>query len=84
MPPSRRQLYDTRAVETTSYALLVQLIRNGVTIDAEKMVLWLNTMRMNDGGFSTTTVRGGGLVLTRNCIIRLSLPLSAGYCLGPE
>ena len=55
------QLYDTRAVETTAYGLLAYLIRDGVNIDQEKMVLWLNTMRMNDGGFISTTVR----ILTR-------------------
>ena len=44
-------------METTAYGLLVHLIRDGVNIDQEKMVLWLNTMRLNDGGFITTTVR---------------------------
>ena len=45
-------------METTAYGLLVYLIRGGVSIDQEKMVLWLNTMRMTDGGFLTTTVTG--------------------------
>ncbi|XP_043245415.1 CD109 antigen-like [Amphibalanus amphitrite] len=55
LQPKLEQLYDTRAVETTAYGLLAYLIRDGVNIDQEKMVLWLNTMRMNDGGFITTT-----------------------------
>ncbi|XP_037084851.1 CD109 antigen-like [Pollicipes pollicipes] len=55
LQPKLEQLYDTRAVETTAYALLVYLIRDGINIDQEKMVLWLNTMRLHDGGFITTT-----------------------------
>ena len=43
-------------MEATSYALLVYLLRDGVGIDQEKMVLWLNTMRMFDCAWLSTVV----------------------------
>lgn len=44
------------AVEATSYALLVYLIRDGVTPIPESIVAWLNTMRLTDGGFISSIV----------------------------
>ncbi|XP_043206412.1 CD109 antigen-like [Amphibalanus amphitrite] len=48
------QVWDAQSVEATSYALLVYLHRDGVGIDQEKMVLWLNSMRMCSAGFVST------------------------------
>ncbi|XP_059351436.1 CD109 antigen-like [Daphnia carinata] len=42
---------DAVAVEATSYALLVYLARDGIGDLQERVVSWLNTMRMVDGGF---------------------------------
>ncbi|KZS07774.1 CD109 antigen-like protein [Daphnia magna] len=42
---------DAVAVEATSYSLLVYLARNGIGDLQERVVTWLNTMRMVDGGF---------------------------------
>jgi len=42
---------DSEAVEATSYALLVRLARDGVGDFEERIVTWLNTMRMFEGGF---------------------------------
>jgi hypothetical protein len=42
---------DAAAVEATSYALLVYLARDGIGDLQERVVSWLNTMRMVDGGF---------------------------------
>jgi len=42
---------DAVAVEATSYALLVYLARDGIGDLQERVVTWLNTMRMVDGGF---------------------------------
>lgn len=42
---------DSLAVEATSYALLVYLARDSIGDLHERVVSWLNTMRMVDGGF---------------------------------
>ena len=42
---------DSEAVEATAYALLVRLARDGVSEFEERIVTWLNTMRMFEGGF---------------------------------
>ncbi|KAI5704478.1 hypothetical protein M8J75_005777 [Diaphorina citri] len=42
---------DSRAVETTAWALMVVLMREGVTETSEKMVQWLTTMRMHQRAF---------------------------------
>ncbi|KZS03763.1 Myosin-XV-like protein [Daphnia magna] len=42
---------DAVAVEATSYSLLVYLARDGIGDLQERVVTWLNTMRMGDGGF---------------------------------
>ena len=42
---------DAVAVETTAYALLVYLARDGIGDLQERVVTWLNTMRMVQGGF---------------------------------
>ncbi len=42
---------DAVAVETTAYALLVYLARDGIGDLQERVVTWLNTMRMVEGGF---------------------------------
>ena len=53
------QVWDAQSVEATSYALLVHLLRDGVGIDQEKMVLWLNSMRQSGAGFISTVVSAG-------------------------
>lgn len=42
---------DALAVETSAYALLVYLARDGIGDLQQRIVTWLNTMRMTDGGF---------------------------------
>lgn len=42
---------DAEAVESTAYALMVYLARDGIGDLQERVVNWLNTMRMVDGGF---------------------------------
>ncbi|KAK3858623.1 hypothetical protein Pcinc_035182 [Petrolisthes cinctipes] len=54
LQPKFEEKWDSHAVEATSYALLVYLIRNGIDIDQERIVKWLNAMRMHDGGFIST------------------------------
>ncbi|XP_050698378.1 CD109 antigen-like isoform X1 [Eriocheir sinensis] len=54
LQPKFEQKWDSHAVEATSYALLVYLIRDGIDIDQERIVEWLNAMRMHDGGFIST------------------------------
>ncbi|KAK8389963.1 hypothetical protein O3P69_012881 [Scylla paramamosain] len=54
LQPKFEQKWDSHAVEATSYALLVYLIRDGVDMDQERIVEWLNAMRMHDGGFIST------------------------------
>ena len=47
---------DALAVEATGYALLTMFMveGGGVTIIQDKIVEWLNTMRLGDGGFIST------------------------------
>jgi len=54
--PKNNEFWDAMAVEATSYALLVYLIRDGVTPIPESIVAWLNTMRLTDGGFISSIV----------------------------
>ena len=51
-----RQENDATAVEATSYALLTSFLMEGggVTVMQDKVVEWLNTMRMGTGGFVST------------------------------
>ena len=51
MQPRPPKQQDAVAVETSSYALLVYLARDGIGDLQERVVTWLNTMRMVDGGF---------------------------------
>jgi hypothetical protein len=44
------------AVEATSYALMVYLMREGVTIIPEKIVQWLTSIRMGNSAFISTMV----------------------------
>lgn len=44
------------AVEATSYALMVYLIRDPVTVVPEKIVKWLTSVRMGSSAFISTTV----------------------------
>ena len=60
LEPKNEQEWDAQSVEATSYALLVYLHRDGIGIDQEKMVLWLNTMRMFDAAWLSTVVSGRG------------------------
>ena len=47
---------DALAVEATGYALSTIFLMEGggVTFTQEKIVQWLNSMRLNDGGFIST------------------------------
>ncbi|KAL7646788.1 UNVERIFIED_CONTAM: hypothetical protein RMT77_002043 [Armadillidium vulgare] len=54
LQPKFEEEYDAHAIEATSYALLVYLIREGVTFDQNRIVDWLNAMRLHDGGFTST------------------------------
>ncbi|XP_037068259.1 CD109 antigen-like [Pollicipes pollicipes] len=54
LEPKSETLWDAQGVEATSYALLVYLLRDGVGIDQEKMVLWLNSMRQYNGAWIST------------------------------
>ncbi|KAG8448577.1 hypothetical protein GDO86_015609 [Hymenochirus boettgeri] len=56
--PNRKELYfgppgSALAVETTSYALLVTLLRENIR-DAEKMYTWLSEQQNYGGGFKST------------------------------
>lgn len=44
------------AVEATSYALMVYLMREGITIIPEKIVQWLTSVRMGSSAFISTMV----------------------------
>ena len=44
------------AVEATSYALMVYLMREGITIIPEKIVQWLTSVRMGNSAFISTMV----------------------------
>ena len=48
---------DALAVETTAYALLVYLARDGIGDLQERVVTWLNTMRMTPAGFVSIFVK---------------------------
>ncbi|XP_076069453.1 CD109 antigen-like [Oratosquilla oratoria] len=43
--PKEPQEWDSMAVEATSYALLVFLVRDGVTLENERIVTWLQSVR---------------------------------------
>ncbi|OXA61880.1 Complement C3 [Folsomia candida] len=51
LEPKNNEFWDSVAVEGTSYALLVYLIRDGVSPIPDRIVAWLNTMRLTDGVF---------------------------------
>ncbi|KAJ9579706.1 hypothetical protein L9F63_004632, partial [Diploptera punctata] len=53
--PRDYQTDDSLAVEATSYALMVYLMREGVTYVPEKIVQWLTTVRMGSSAFISTT-----------------------------
>ncbi|PSN51286.1 hypothetical protein C0J52_05303, partial [Blattella germanica] len=53
--PRDYQTDDTLAVEATSYALMVYLMREGVTYVPEKIVQWLTSVRMASSSFISTT-----------------------------
>lgn len=48
---------DSKAVETTAWVLLILLHRDGVTDRSEKIVQWLNSIRMTTGGLVSVVVR---------------------------
>ena len=47
--------YDASNIETTAYALLVYVAKQEQF--TEKIVLWLNSQRLTDGGWASTQVR---------------------------
>jgi hypothetical protein len=54
--PRDYQTCDSVAVEATSYALMVNLMRDGVTVFSEKIVQWLTSVRMGSSAFISTMV----------------------------
>lgn len=56
LEPKNNEFWDSVAVEGTSYALLVYLIRDGISPIPDRVVAWLNTMRLTDGVFISTVV----------------------------
>lgn len=46
--------YDAENVEATSYALLTYVARNELMV--ERIVMWLNSQRLTDGGWASTQV----------------------------
>lgn len=54
--PKRYHEHDSLAVEATSWALLVFLLRDGITDKVERIVQWLNSVRMTSSGFVSTFV----------------------------
>ncbi|XP_050713228.1 CD109 antigen-like isoform X2 [Eriocheir sinensis] len=54
LQPKFEEEWDSHAVEATAYALLVYLMHDGVHMDQERIVKWLNGMRMHDAGFIST------------------------------
>ncbi|XP_069979705.1 CD109 antigen [Penaeus vannamei] len=52
--PRELQEWDSHAVESTSYALLVLLAREGVTSTTERIMRWLNAVRDWDRAFMST------------------------------
>lgn len=56
LQPKYEEEWDSHAVEATAYALLVYLIRDGIRLEQERIVKWLNGMRMHDAGFISTVV----------------------------
>ncbi|PNF42789.1 hypothetical protein B7P43_G13621 [Cryptotermes secundus] len=52
--PRDYQTDDSVAVEATSYALMVNLMRDGVTVLSEKIVQWLTSVRMGSSAFIST------------------------------
>lgn len=54
MGPKRYHEHDSLAVEATSWALLVFLLRDGITDKVERIVQWLNSVRMTSSGFVST------------------------------
>lgn len=55
--PKNDQKWDAHAVETTAYALLVYMARDGIGIIQENIVRFLAVMRELDGGLISTLVR---------------------------
>jgi hypothetical protein len=45
------QLYDALSIESTSYALLVYIQREGVSFLQSRVVAWLNSMRLRTNAF---------------------------------
>jgi hypothetical protein len=54
--PQEYQTGASVAVEATSYALMVNLMRDGVTVFSEKIVQWLTSVRMGSSAFISTMV----------------------------
>ncbi|RZF38559.1 hypothetical protein LSTR_LSTR006154 [Laodelphax striatellus] len=52
--PKLYQENDSKAMEATAWALLVNLHRDGVTDTAEKIMQWIVTQRMTSSGFIST------------------------------
>ena len=55
--PKNNEYWDSVAVEASAFALLTYLIRDGISPTAEKIVVWLHSMRLTDGSFIGTLVR---------------------------
>ena len=55
--PKDDNKWDAHAVETTAYALLVYVAREGIGLVQEKIVSFLASMRELDNGLISTLVR---------------------------
>ncbi|XP_066953727.1 LOW QUALITY PROTEIN: CD109 antigen-like [Macrobrachium rosenbergii] len=53
--PKEPEQYDAHAVETTSYALLFFLKREGITENTERIMRWLNAVRDWESAFISTS-----------------------------
>ncbi len=72
---------DAVAVEATSYALLVYLARDGIGDLQERVVTWLNTMRMVDGGFvSIYVIISKNVWVGRNFIDSIHSVITGQHC----
>lgn len=70
MLPKDDQKWDAHAVETTAFALLVYVARDGIGIIQENIVRFLAVMRELDGGLISTLVsnRRGRICFQQQCV----------------
>jgi len=54
--------YDSSNIETTSYALMIYVARQEVVL-MQRIVRWLNSQRLYDGGWASTQVSKSSIML---------------------